>query len=64
MEWNDAPQSVDDWMALGRRHHNGARVLKKHKQFSLAWDETGFAVECYLKAAIMKKNGWNRWPGV
>lgn len=25
---------------------------------------TGFAVECCLKAAIMKKEGLNRWPDI
>lgn len=62
MNWDDAPQSVADWIALGRRHQDGARDLKKAKQFSLVWDHTGYAVECYLKAAIMKQKGWNRWP--
>lgn len=56
------PQSVDDWLALGARHKRGSYVLKSKKEFSLSWDHTGFAVECYLKAAIMRKNGWNRWP--
>jgi hypothetical protein len=27
-----------------------------------AWLNAGFAVECCLKAAIMKKEGLNRWP--
>ena len=62
MDWNDSPQSVDDWIALGRRHRNGAYTLKKAQQYSLSWDHSGFAVECYLKAAIMRKFGMNRWP--
>lgn len=28
----------------------------------MAWLNTGFAVECFVKAAIMKKEGLNRWP--
>lgn len=62
MDWNDAPQSVDDWLSLAERHRKGAYILKKGKQYALSWEHTGFAVECYIKAAIMKKNGWNRWP--
>jgi hypothetical protein len=62
MDWENSAQSVEDWIALAQRHRNGARALKKDKQFSLVWDHTGFSVECYLKAAIMRQKGWNRWP--
>lgn len=27
-----------------------------------AWFNTGLSVECCLKAAIMRKEGFNRWP--
>lgn len=59
---DQTPQTIEDWWTLGQRHLNGARSLRKDKNYSLVWQETGFAVECFLKAAIIKREGWNRFP--
>lgn len=59
---DNMPCSIEDWIALARRHQNGARVLKRNQQFSLAWDHVGLSVECYLKAALMRKFNWRRFP--
>lgn len=56
------PQSVDEWIALAKRHQEAAHLLKKAKQFSTSWDQSGIAAECYLKAALMAKFRWNRFP--
>lgn len=56
------PQSVDEWLKLANRHSDGARTLLAAKQFELAWENSGFAVECALKAAIMRSERLNAWP--
>lgn len=54
--------SADDWAALCRRYRDDARVLLQSRRPDGAWLNGGFAVECCLKAAIMKKERLNRWP--
>ncbi|WP_206988648.1 hypothetical protein [Rhizobium laguerreae] len=63
MDWEEnSPQSVEEWLAVAERYRGDARVLKNQKRFTSAWNAVGFAIECYLKAAIMRKLGLNRWP--
>src|SRR5688572_26912436 len=54
-------QSPDEWMELFRENRTGARTMLKTHQPTLAWNLTGFAMECCLKAAIMRHKGLNRW---
>jgi len=54
--------SVDEWLALCRRYRGDAQGLCQLRRSDGAWLNAGFAVECVLKAAIMKKEGLNRWP--
>ena len=56
-------QSADEWLALCKRYRDDARALLEAKRPEGAWLNAGFAVECCLKAAIMKKERLNRWPG-
>lgn len=49
-------------MLLCKQNRDGARVLLDARQPNTAWNCVGFALECCLKAAIMKKEGMNRWP--
>lgn len=54
--------SPDDWIELCRRYRDDARTLLRSRRPDGAWLNGGFAVECCLKAAIMKKERLNRWP--
>jgi HEPN domain-containing protein len=54
--------SPDEWLDLCRRYRDDAQALQKAKRPDGAWLNAGFAVECCLKAAIMKKERLNRWP--
>jgi hypothetical protein len=55
-------QSVGDWEDLCRSRREDARALLQLRRSSGAWLNAGFAVESCIKAAIMKKEGMNRWP--
>lgn len=54
--------SSSDWIELCRRYRDDARALLRGRRPEGAWLNGGFAIECCLKAAIMKKDGLNRWP--
>jgi hypothetical protein len=54
--------SRDEWLELCRRYRDDALALRRAKRPDGAWLNAGFAVECYLKAAVMKKERLNRWP--
>jgi|SRR5688572_13647397 hypothetical protein len=57
------PKSVDEWLRLAARHETAARLLVTDKKAaSLGFDQAGRAVECALKAYIMRKERLNRWP--
>jgi hypothetical protein len=49
-------------LVLSRRYRDDAEALRRAKRPDGAWLNAGFSVECCLKAAIMKKEGLNRWP--
>jgi HEPN domain-containing protein len=55
--------SVDEWLGLCRRYRGDAQQLVAARRSDGAWFNAGLAVECCLKAAIMRKDGLNRWPG-
>jgi hypothetical protein len=57
-----AAHSPDGWLALFKRYRGDALVLLKAGHVDGAWLNSGFAMECCLKAAIMKKERLNRWP--
>jgi len=52
----------DRWIALCARYRADAISLLETKNSNGAWLQVGFSVECCLKAAIMKKERFNRWP--
>lgn len=54
--------SVAEWLALAKSARLDTEVLLGTRRADLAWLQAGFAVECTLKAAIMKKEGLNHWP--
>jgi HEPN domain-containing protein len=54
--------SVAEWLQLSRRFRGDAEALRIARRPDGAWLNAGFAVECCLKAAIMRKEGLNRWP--
>jgi hypothetical protein len=47
---------------LGRRNRDDAAALLRVRRPEGAWHSAGFAVECYIKAAIMQRERRNRWP--
>jgi hypothetical protein len=53
-----SPQSADEWLQLCRQHRSAATTLRDARQPNESWNHAGFALE----AAIMKKEGLNRWP--
>lgn len=57
------PNSVDEWLQLYRQKRNAALALRDASQPNEAWLNAGFSIEACLKAAIMRKEGLNRWPG-
>lgn len=59
---SNQPDSADEWLILAERHEAGARQLLEAGSTDLAWFNAGLSVECMLKAAIMRKDGLNRWP--
>jgi hypothetical protein len=54
--------SADEWAQLCGRYRADSRALLDARRPDGAWLAAGFAVECCLKAAIMKKERLNRWP--
>ena len=54
--------SVDEWLELFRRYKGDAELLLANRRAESAWFNAGLAIECCLKAAIMSKEGLNRWP--
>ncbi len=53
----------DDWIGAAERSLGDAEILfdaggSPESTYELA----GFAVECALKALIMRRRGWTRWP--
>ncbi len=55
-------QSYDEWMELGRREEEAARVLAAVGQGNTAIQHIGQSLEFCLKALIMRREGLNRWP--
>jgi hypothetical protein len=57
------PQSVEEWLMLVEQHEESARVLCDNlKTTAQGYFHCGIAVECMLKAYIMKKERWNSFP--
>ena len=54
--------SADEWLQLCARYRDDALALHRSRRPDGAWLSAGFAVECCLKAAIMKRERLNRWP--
>jgi len=57
------PDSVQGWLQLVRQHETAALALVDSKTAAAqAYFHVGMAVECALKAYIMRKERWNAWP--
>ncbi len=54
--------SVEEWIALAHRHRGDAYAARKSKRYSACCTSTGLSIECLVKAAIVKKFRWNRFP--
>lgn len=57
------PVSIEDWIALGRTHRLAAERLSKSRHTSQqAVFHAGLAVECLIKALIIRVERLNAWP--
>ncbi|MCU6454369.1 hypothetical protein LPN01_09780 [Sphingomonas sp. A2-49] len=55
--------SAAEWLVLAASCEAAARLCEKDPAAAArAWNECGFAVECAVKAVIMRKEGLNAWP--
>jgi hypothetical protein len=55
--------SVEEWLELAEMYRKLARqALMDTSTASAAWSQAGFALECTLKAAIMRRERLNSWP--
>jgi hypothetical protein len=57
------PDSVEGWLSLVRQHEGAAKLLARDKNVaSQGYFHAGLAVECALKAYIMRRERLNAWP--
>jgi len=57
-----APLTADEWEAKAKSHIEEAKFLLNRRRYLPVYRDVGFAVECALKAVIMRKHGLNGWP--
>jgi hypothetical protein len=55
-------ETPKEWAELARQKLETADAVNKAGQRQLAYDEYGYAVECTIKALIMRRKRLNRWP--
>lgn len=60
--FDETAETIEQWLALASLNCTAALTLLDAKQTVSAWNHAGFAVECTLKAAIMRHQKFNRWP--
>jgi len=57
------PESVEDWLKLAAQHERVVLTFQSNPDMAaVVWSSAGFIVECLLKAAIHRKERFNRWP--
>jgi hypothetical protein len=56
------PITADDWEAAARQKLKAAIHLQQIRSLPEAYEQAGFAVECALKARIMRHERLNQWP--
>ena len=57
------PASAEDWLSICRQHEHAAKKLCDDKRAaSQGYFHAGLAVECALKAYIMRVERLNSWP--
>jgi hypothetical protein len=61
-EISHSANSVEEWIILCQRYRNDAQALRDSRNPNGSWLAAGFSIECCLKAAIMKRERFNRWP--
>jgi hypothetical protein len=54
--------TADEWAALSIEKLQSVEQLMRIRQRQLAYDQLGYAVECAIKALIMRRKRLNRWP--
>jgi hypothetical protein len=65
MAWGDIrePSTIDGWVQLARQHELAAgSLIAKRDTRQQAIYHAGSALECLLKALIMKEERFNLWP--
>lgn len=56
-------ETAEEWEARARAKLVAAKHLRQVKQMEEAYHMAGVAVECALKALVMRHERLNRWPG-
>jgi len=56
------PLTADEWDAKSKEHLQEAKFLQSRRRYLSVYANVGFAIECALKAAIMRKHRLNGWP--
>ena len=57
------PASVEEWLSLARQHQVAAEMMANNREAAAQGHlHAGFAVECALKAYIMRRERLNAWP--
>lgn len=57
------PDDVDGWLRLVSSHESAARMLADDRNVAMqGWWHAGLAIECALKAYIMRRERLNGWP--
>jgi hypothetical protein len=57
------PSAPDEWLTLAAQHERIARFAAESKTLGAqAHFHVGLGVECALKAYIMRRERFNRWP--
>ena len=54
--------TAEEWAAVARRKLGSAKVLRQTKRWEDAYHLAGEALECALKAKIMRHQRLNSWP--
>jgi hypothetical protein len=58
-----SPNTVEGWLTLTRQHQDSAEMLSDDKSAAAqGYFHAGLAVECALKAYIMRRQRFNTWP--
>jgi hypothetical protein len=59
---HEGPITADDWERVAHQKLKAAMHLQQIRSTTEAYDQAGVAIECALKARIMRHERLNQWP--